>query len=177
MKSAILKLSDFLHSSARVVAISCIIIMLVTMMIQVVSRYVFKAPPIWTDEVARYMMVWSGLLGATMSFKERSDAVLLESVMPPRPHLLGWFADIMHSLAVAVFLCPIIYFSLFDLHGTFGRGFLGRQALLEADTLRFPMVWVAVAVPLCATIILVHLLDRWFRDPDSNRADASSRLD
>ena len=31
--------------------------------IQVVARYVFSEPPGWTEEGARYAMVWSGLLG------------------------------------------------------------------------------------------------------------------
>ena len=49
------------------------------------TRYVFSSPPVWTEDVARYAMVWTGLLGATLSFKTRSDAVLMDSVFPEPP--------------------------------------------------------------------------------------------
>jgi TRAP-type C4-dicarboxylate transport system permease small subunit len=40
------------------------------------------------------------------------------------------------------------------------RGFVGRSMYRTADTLGFPMAWVAVAVPIAAGVIFVHLASR-----------------
>lgn len=36
---------------------------------QVVSRYIFSAPSSWTEEVARFLLIWVGVLGAAYAFR------------------------------------------------------------------------------------------------------------
>ncbi len=36
---------------------------------QVVSRYVFASPSSWTEEVARFLLIWIGVLGASYAFR------------------------------------------------------------------------------------------------------------
>jgi TRAP-type C4-dicarboxylate transport system permease small subunit len=161
MASAIVALSNGLHRVARAAAVLTLCVMFATVMIQVFARYGFSAPPTWTEDVARYMMVWTGLLGATLSFKTRSDAVLLQSVFPAPPAVLGAIAEAVHSLAILTFTLPVVYFCFVGLRGGFAKGYLARQAGLTADTLGIQMVWIAAAVPLALIIILVHLAARW----------------
>lgn len=161
MRHLILSLSSVLHQIARRVAIFTVGGMFVTVMIQVIARYGFSSPPIWTEDVARYMMVWTGLLGATLSFKTHSDAVLMQSVFPSRPHLLGLLAEAIQSAAVIAFVAPVIWFSFMGLRGGFAKGYLARQAGLTADTLGIPMVWIAIIVPIAMITILIHLIARW----------------
>lgn len=120
-------------------------------------------------------MVWTGLLGATLSFKTRADAVLMESVFPPRPHLLGHLTEAIQSAAVLTFVLPVVYFCLVGLKGGFAKGYLARQSGLTADTLGIPMVWISVSVPLSMIIILLHLAARWAGD--SPRGAPPSQLD
>lgn len=179
MRRFILSLSAALHAVARRAAVFTVCGMFVTVMIQVVARYGFSSPPVWTEDVARYMMVWTGLLGATLSFKTRADAVLMPSVFPSRPHLLGLMAEGIQSAAVVVFIAPVVYFCFIGLRGGFAKGYLARQAGLTADTLGIPMVWIAVIVPIAMIVILIHLAARW-ADPDRDRragAPAASQLD
>ncbi len=161
MRQFVIGVSSGIHAITRRVAVFAVCGMFVTVMVQVVARYSFSAPPIWTEDVARYMMVWTGLLGATLSFKTRSDAVLMSSVLPDRPHLLGFLAEAIQSAAVIVFTGPVLYFCFIGLRGGFEKGYLARQAGLTADTLGIPMVWIAAAVPLSMIIILIHLAARW----------------
>jgi uncharacterized membrane protein (DUF485 family) len=104
------------------------------------------------------------LLGATLSFKTQSDAVLMESIFPKPPHIMSIFAKSLQSAAVLTFILPVIYFCFIGLRGGFAKGYLARQAGLTADTLGIPMVWISVAVPLSMTIILIHLMARWAGD-------------
>ena len=61
MKNFLYVLSERTNAVIRVIAMTCVIVMLGTMLLQIFARYGFNAPPVWTEEVARYMMVWSGL--------------------------------------------------------------------------------------------------------------------
>jgi len=78
MKTAIIKLSNKLSYICLWSAIASLGVMLLTVCIQVVARYLFLSPPAWTEELARYAMVWCGLLGATASFKINADPALFE---------------------------------------------------------------------------------------------------
>ncbi|WP_235871952.1 TRAP transporter small permease [Pelagimonas phthalicica] len=149
--------------------------MFVTVAIQIVARYVFASPPIWTEDVARYAMVWTGLLGATLSFKTRSDAVLMESVFPDRPSFWGFLTEAIQSAAVLIFICPVVYFCFVGLRGGFAKGYLGRQSGLTADTIGIQMVWISVSVPLAMIVILVHLAARWAGDGGNETSE--SQLD
>lgn len=179
MRRFILSLSSALHAVARRVAMFTVFGMFVTVMIQVVARYGFASPPIWTEDIARYMMVWTGLLGATLSFKTRADAVLMQSVFPQRPHILGLLTEAIQSAAVIVFIAPVVYFCFIGLRGGFAKGYLARQAGLTADTLGIPMAWIAVIVPIAMIIILVHLAARWLTvdETGSETGQGASQLD
>lgn len=164
MRQFILKTSDTLHAATRRVAVFAVCLMFVTVMIQIIARYIFSSPPVWTEDVARYAMVWTGLLGATLSFKTRADAVLMDSVFPPRPSIWGFCAEAIQSAAVLIFVLPVIYFCFIGLRGGFAKGYLARQSGLTADTLGIPMVWISISVPLAMIIILLHLAARWAGD-------------
>lgn len=164
MQHFIISTSDRLHLIIRRVAVFAVCVMFLTVVVQIIARYVFSSPPVWTEDVARYAMVWTGLLGATLSFKKRSDAVLMDSVFPKRPHYLGFLAEAIQSAAVLIFVLPVVYFCFIGLRGGFAKGYLARQSGLTADTLGIPMVWISVAVPLSMIIILIHLFARWAGD-------------
>ncbi|UWQ92572.1 TRAP transporter small permease subunit [Rhodobacteraceae bacterium M382] len=175
MRHLILSTSDSLHLLMRRIAVFAVCVMFVTVVVQIIARYVFSSPPVWTEDVARYAMVWTGLLGATLSFKTQSDAVLMQSVFPEPPHILAAFAKAIQSLAVLTFILPVIYFCFIGLRGGFAKGYLARQSGLTADTLGIPMVWISVAVPVSMIIILIHLFARWAGDDVAK--DTATQLD
>lgn len=117
MRHFIISTSDGLHLIMRRVAVFAVCMMFVTVVVQIIARYVFSSPPVWTEDVARYAMVWTGLLGATLSFKTQSDAVLMKSVFPKAPHILAVFANAIQSAAVLTFILPVIYFCFIGLKG------------------------------------------------------------
>jgi len=161
MRNVIIATSNRVHEITRRIAVLAVCLMFFTVMLQIIARYIFSSPPIWTEDVARYAMVWTGLLGATLSFKSQSDAVLMQSVFPKRPHFLALFAEAIQSAAVLIFVLPVVYFCFIGLRGGFAKGYLARQSGLTADTLGIPMVWISISVPLAMIIILLHLAARW----------------
>ena len=125
-------------------------VMLLLVLFQIVARYIFRAAPVWTEEAARYCMVWGGLLGATAAFKSDRDPRLIQ---PPRTGSKIWIisAAWLRSLATIVFLGPVLYYS---------DRFLIRTWNRTSDALEIPLMWVTLAVPATVAIIFFHLLVR-----------------
>ncbi len=46
-------------------------VMFGVVILQIVLRYVFNAPLVWTDELAQYLFVWTSFLGWTMATRKR----------------------------------------------------------------------------------------------------------
>ena len=137
----------------------CFIAMLAFVSIQVVARYLLQSPPTWTEELARYAMVWGGLLGATVAFKSRFDPTLIKPPVDKSKAIVFW-AGVMRTSAVVIFMTPVLYFSIFGPGMDPSRGFLARSLVRTADTLGFPMFYISVAVPIAAAVILIHLAAR-----------------
>lgn len=55
----------------RWLLVALAVFMVLTVTWQVVSRYVFRAPSSLTEEIARYQLIWLGLLGAVYTFRNR----------------------------------------------------------------------------------------------------------
>lgn len=64
---------------------------------QVISRYVFSSPSSWTEEIARFLMIWIGLLGAAYAF--RTGVHLGLDILPQK--LSGRSAEILKQFTVA----------------------------------------------------------------------------
>lgn len=148
VKEGILRFSDRLDRFCRGLAVGFFSAMLILVVFQVVARYLFQAVPIWTEEAARYCMVWGGLLGATAAFKAESDPRL---VHPPKTgsRLKIAAAAWGRAIAVVVFLGPVLYHS---------DRFLMRTWHRTSEALGVSTMWVTVAVPTAVAIILFHLV-------------------
>ena len=156
-------LSQGLDRAATLVAATALAVLVGTVILQVVARYLFQSPPSWTEELARYSMIWAGLIGATMSFKRRFDPSLFRGATGSTG--MAMLAGTIQSLVVLIYLLPILWHSFYGPGANFARGFLTRHSRTTADALDFSTLWVAIAVPIMIVVILIHLLARWAGDP------------
>lgn len=46
--------------------------MVVSVVWQVLSRYLFVVPAAWTEELARFLLIWIGMLGAAYAYRQGS---------------------------------------------------------------------------------------------------------
>jgi len=159
--------SDYLDLGCQYVATGFFIALLVLVVFQVVTRYLLNNAPVWTEEVARYCMVWGGLLGATVAFKEGSDPFL---VPPPTKGNPAWLsgARILRAMATVAFLGPILYHS---------DKFLLRTWQRSTEALGIPTAFVTVAVPLAVVIIFFHLLAQLLGRSDPSEGKAENAMD
>jgi TRAP-type C4-dicarboxylate transport system permease small subunit len=68
-----LKLMDMLYVITRKALLVITGLMTALVILQVISRYVLKYPLVWTEEVARYLMVWMAFTGTGCVIKKWDD--------------------------------------------------------------------------------------------------------
>ncbi|MEM5493033.1 TRAP transporter small permease subunit [Hoeflea sp. AS16] len=153
------RLSAGLNSIALWGAVLALLMMVFAASWQVVARYVFEAPPIWTEELARRAMVWTGMLGASCAFYAGTDPTLFPA-MRLRRGGAGAALAVIRACGVLAFAIPILWYSVFNARMDAARGFLGRSLARQAEMLDVSMVWFTAAVPIAFLLILVHLSAR-----------------
>lgn len=67
MKKTVIWLDNYLEEFFMVISL---ILMTVIMGIQVFSRYVLGSAPSWSEEITRYLFVWSGFLSVSYCTKK-----------------------------------------------------------------------------------------------------------
>lgn len=149
--------SAALHRVALWGAVAAVLVMLGAAVWQVVARYVLAQPPAWTEELARFSMVWAGLLGASCAFRLQSDPSLFPGARDyrgPGARLLG----LVRAAGVLALIGPILWYSLLGANMTPARGYIARLAGRQTETMDMPMVVFGLAIPVAFTLILIHLI-------------------
>ena len=130
-------------------AVVLLLAMLFAVALQVVARYIFFSPPAWTEELARYCMVWAGFLGATVSFYKNADPVLATPAGKSTAHRSIYLG--LRSAEVVLFLVPVIYWS---------PVLLSHHMLRETESMKLVSAYVFAIIPIFSSVILVHVLAR-----------------
>ncbi len=74
------KITHIIDKTLAVVLIVLMSVMVLTVTWQVISRFILKAPSSYTEELARFLLIWIGLLGA--SYALRTKAHLGIDILP-----------------------------------------------------------------------------------------------
>ena len=127
-----------------------LMLLVVTVTWQVFSRYVLNDPSSWTDELARYAMVWLGLLGASYLFgiKGHLAITLLDGYLRDKGKAHVALQLLINAISFA-------FVSLAMLKG--GIALMGRTTQQLSPALQLPMSTVYSILPISAVIILIYL--------------------
>jgi TRAP-type transport system small permease protein len=92
----------------RVAGVALIALIVVTISIQVFTRYIFGRPLVWVEELATYAFIWSVFIGAALGMKELRHIRIETFVgrLAPRPRSLMraalWALATFAAVVVAV---------------------------------------------------------------------------
>ncbi len=138
-------------SILRVLLISAATILVCCVAWQVLSRYVMPAPSVITDEIGRFILMWFSLLGAAYVLGQRRHLAidLFAGLEPGRPKRI---LSLLQTAAVLIFVVIMIV----------GGLRLGLQTIAKGQvtpTLRLPMGYIYMIVPLTGFLMLFYCLD------------------
>lgn len=153
MRELITQASAQVDRACLFIAKLALIGMALTVLLQIWARYGFDYPFSWTEELARYLMIWAGLLGATCAFKRRLDPTVVQI----NPEDKGLWAKLVFALTVLIFLAPILYYSFYGPNMNFERGFLWRSSNRLSQGMGVNMALIGAIVPLSCAVLMLHL--------------------
>ena len=110
-------------------------------------RYVLNDPILWTEEAARYLMIWMALIAASISMKRR-EHVSMNLLINPLPTIIKRIVGTMTSLAVAFFLWILTREGI-------SMVLSARSQISPA--LGISMFWPLLSVPLSGMLMLAQL--------------------
>ena len=142
------------------VAVSSILVALVTVTFsQVVFRYLLQAPLAWSEELARFLLMWMASLSAAYAFKTRSHFALRFVVDRFNPSVQRAIATFV-TLLVVTFLAVFAYQSL--------------RFTLEVRNMSAPATQMSMAVPYSSALIgsvlmLYYVIVNWWQDMSAGK--------
>jgi TRAP-type C4-dicarboxylate transport system permease small subunit len=124
---------------------------------QVVSRYLFASASSWTDEVARFLLIWIGMLGAAWAF--RSGMHIGLDLLPRK--LTGVPARNLRWLTYAVIL---LFASAVLIIGGSKLVWLTWELRQNSAVLGLPISVVYSVIPITGLLIVLFSLDDLLTD-------------
>ena len=142
---ALLKLAE---KALDAVAVAVFSLMFGVVILQVVLRYVFNHPLVWTDEAAQYALVWVSFLGWTMATRKRIHigiSVIVDRLPPTGRRAL----HIIWCAAAAIFALILLVVGVAITRAN------GDIRMISIDFAFWP---VYLAVPMSAVLLIAYAL-------------------
>lgn len=148
--------SDLLDKCASVLIVVMLGAMVIITGAQIICRTWFTALT-WSDEVTRYLLVWSTFLGATVVYRH-SGNIAITIVQEKIPANAG---KVLRMLVHAI--CFVLFAVILGYSITYCMK-LNRTA----TTLPIKMAYIYLCIPISMAILMVHsltmALDEWSKE-------------
>jgi TRAP-type C4-dicarboxylate transport system permease small subunit len=140
---------DFLERVLKYALIILLTAMTIVVIIGIFARYVLLVSIPWTEEIARYLMIWAGFVGFGVAYRKRELIAvrLFIDILPPNLFRMALFiSDILCSIFLIVAVVYGIKLCLMNMNQ------------LSAAS-RIPMAIIYAAIPLGCTLYLVFVVE------------------
>jgi TRAP-type transport system small permease protein len=131
----------------RAAAVALLLALLASVMTGVISRQLGRPVP-WSDEMAQYLLVWTGFVGWAIATRRRSH-IRIDVFINRLPRILRLGMEIAIQLVVIVFAIQLI---------RWGWPLIGRNWDIEWVSLPLSSALLYVPVPFAAAILVGQAL-------------------
>lgn len=125
-----------------------IAVMAIVNFLQVVFRYVIEGSLPWSEELLRFLFVWTTFLGAGIGVRKGAHLglTIIVNNLPPK---LKKFVVFVNYLICIVFSAII---------GMLGLSIVSMQAEfnVRSSAMVLPMYWISLAIPVSFALIILH---------------------
>ncbi len=122
-------------------------LMAVVVIYGVIARYVVQNPSVWTEELARALMIWTAYLGISIALRRRGHLGILFFVLK-LPIPLQRIVKLFNDSLIAIFLVILVIYGL-DFMSE------GKEQIETATgiTMNYPFA----IIPICGLLSLIQL--------------------
>ena len=127
--------------------VALIALMTIVVLIGVYFRYIVGNPFMWTEELARFLMLWGGFLAINIAMR-RDAHIKIDFIYKALPVVPRKIVEIFLDLLMTAFL---VFLTL--------KGYqMASGSIMNAMSMDFSMSWIYMAVPLGALLTLIQLV-------------------
>ena len=113
---------------------------------QVVLRYLFNSAPSWSEEMVRFLFIWSSFVAAAIGIREGIH-IGIDVFVNLVPRRIARFIEIIVSLVIMVFGAYMIYYGWLVTRMTHSQ---------PSPALGLPMSWVYLSIPVMGVLLIVY---------------------
>ena len=139
-------LSNHLDQFIKKILALMLSVMIIVVIFGVANRFLFKLSISWTEEIARFLMVWICMLGSTIAIKNGSHVAVTYFISKFSIKVRKKIAILNHIFVIIFLLIPSMY----------GIKLCLSQMGQLSPALRISMFWPFVSVPAGCVIMILH---------------------
>ena len=156
MRESYLQFCDVLIRVAKVAVMVLVAAMTANVLLGVFCRYILGSALSWTEETARYMMIWMGFLGTGVALREGSHVAMSLFLDKAPPPLRRVMIRVIRGLSL-FFLLSVIW----------AGGILVTLISSQVTpVLRISMAWPYLAIPVGCLLIALEMVALMLVDPE-----------
>ena len=129
--------------------------------VQVFFRYVLNHSLFWSEELARFLLIWLTFLGASVAYHRRAHPGIDTFTLLLPPYLKKTAATCVHLASLALFGVMIVY----------GCQFAYFVRLQISPALYLPKWIIFSSVPLSGGVLMLHALALFVKDLKGDNHD------
>lgn len=130
-------------------------IMVVVVFVQVIFRFILMMPLSWSEEVARYIMIWTTFLGAALAVEKKAHP-FVEVFTNTLPLTIRVPVHILIICLSCVFYAILVFY---------GAMFVSSSMMQPSAAMQIPMGYVYIIIPFGGIMLIlnsmVEIQARW----------------
>lgn len=142
------KFCDLVDKVCSAIVVAMLAGMVLTTSLQIICRVFFSALS-WSEEVTRYLLVWSTFIGAGCVYK-RGGHISVTVIQDMLPKSLQKAMRVLVHVLCAVFFAFALYY---------GFKYIGKQGTQLSAALRIPMRYMYMSIPVGCSVMLLHAVN------------------
>ncbi len=150
------QLDDGIFSLEKIIIVCALIVMAVVVFVQVLLRFFDMGIP-WAEELARYLLVWTGFMGASIATRQRRHLKVdvLPRLLDNKPDIKAYVVRLA-SLISAGFCFFLVWLSYDFIANTVRSGRM-------SNSMKFLPIWVIqLSIPVTLFIMACRFLGQTF---------------
>lgn len=141
------------ESLEEILLIGLLIGMTLIMGIQVISRYILGMSLSWSEEITRYMFIWSGFLSVSYCSKKCLSIKIeqLVSIFPRRGNAVIKVVNHTLELIFFIYMIPVAYSYMMS----------AAQSVQVSPACSIPMYFIQAAPFVSFVLVAFRIVQRW----------------
>jgi TRAP-type transport system small permease protein len=149
-RPAIKKIAEKIEHILNLITTGILVALMLIVLLQIFTRYILNDSLSWTEEAARYLMIWGVLLGVSVAYLN-GYLIAIETFVKKLP------ASVAKGILILNRLLSLFYVGILIVYGV-NLCLLGLQ--MTSPSLEINYVWIYLAVPVGSVLLFALLLIR-----------------